>query len=198
VPFLDFADHLELAEGGIERAAIRAYPACRSCRKVEDAAAHRKAALIPFGRGAVGVTPAIAGVVEGSGIDHRPVEKIGLGAVGVFVGVEHVGDREAPDPQHQAIGGLRAGELIDVRLQLLRVAAEIDGLAHESALHADIRIIGAEFVGFRTREAGDAVGVADPKALIDFRIEPEFGAFPESQTGEQRGVRRLSGLSAMR
>ena len=62
----------------------------------------------------------------------------------------------------------------------------------------DIRIIGADLVGFRAREAGDAVRVADAEALIDFRIEPEFGAFPQSQTGEQRGVRRLAGLSAMR
>ena len=88
------------------------------------------------------------------------------------------------DPQHQAIGSLRPGELIDVRFQLLRVAAEIDGLAHESALHADIRIIGADLVGFRAREAGDAVRVADAEALIDFWIEPEFGAFPQSQAGE--------------
>ena len=143
-----------------------------------------KSALIPFGRAAVGVAPAIARVVEGSGIDHRPVEEIGLGAVGVFVGVEYVGDRETPDPQHQAIGSLRPGELIDVRFQLLRIAAEIDGLANESALHADIRVIGADLVGFRAREAGDAVRVADAEALIDFRIEPEFGAFPKSQAGE--------------
>src|SRR5262249_59596021 len=88
VPFLDFADHLELVEGGIEIAAIRADPACGGRGQVEDAAAHREAAMIPFGRAAVGISPPIARVVEGSGIDQRPVEKVGLGAVGVFVRVE--------------------------------------------------------------------------------------------------------------
>ena len=43
--------------------------------------------------------------------------------------------------------------------QLLRFTAEIDGLAYEGARHADIRIIGADLVGFRTREAGNAVRI---------------------------------------
>ena len=40
--------------------------------------------------------------------------------------------------------------------------------------------------------------VADAEALIDFRIEPEFGALPQPHAGEQRGVRRLAALAAMR
>jgi hypothetical protein len=73
--------------------------------------------------------------------------------------------------------------LVDVGLKLLRFAAEIDGLAHECALHADIRIVGAEFVRLCARETGGAVRISHAEALVDFRIEPEFSALPQPHTG---------------
>ena len=76
------------------------------------------------------------------------------------------------------IGGLRPGKLVDIGVELLCFAAEIDGLAHEGARHADIGVIGADLVGFRARKAGDAVRVSQAEALVDVRVDPQFGASP--------------------
>src|ERR1700728_112670 len=141
--FLDFADQLELVECGIEIAAEGTYSAGRRCREIEDAAAQRPAALIPFGGRAIREAQGVGRIVERAGIDQRPVEEIGFGIVRIFVGVEYVDDRELPDGEHEAVRRLRAGELIDVGGDLLGVAAEIAGLAHEKTLAARGRIIAA-------------------------------------------------------
>ena len=44
------------------------------------------------------------------------------------------------DRQHEAIRRARAGELVDVGVDLLNFAAEIDGLPEESALHAHVGV----------------------------------------------------------
>ena len=46
--------------------------------------------------------------------------------------------REFADGDDQPVGGLGAGELIDVGVDLLAVAAEIDGLPDEGPLDARI------------------------------------------------------------
>jgi hypothetical protein len=120
----------------------------------------------------------VAGIVESAGIDQRPVHEIAFRVVGIFVGVEHVDRAELAEPQHQAVCSLRIGELIGVGFDLFAVAAEIDGLPHEIALHPRVRIGRAELIGFAAGIAGDAVGIADAETLIDFRIDPEFGALP--------------------
>ena len=99
----DLADQLELPEGRIEIAAAGAYSASRGHRQVEHAAAQRPASLIPFSGRAVGVSPAVAGIVERPGIDQRPVEEIAFRIVRVSVGVEDIDDREAADREHQPV-----------------------------------------------------------------------------------------------
>src|SRR5262249_1819893 len=66
---LDFADQLKLLEGRIECAAARADAACRRDREIEHAATHCPAAGVPLRGCAIGVAPAVAGIVEGAGID---------------------------------------------------------------------------------------------------------------------------------
>ena len=98
VPLLEFANHLELLEGRIEIETKGTVPVGRRYRQVEDAAANGPAALIPFRCRAIGVAPAVSRVVERSGIDQRPVQKIGLGIVRIPIGVEHIDHGEASDP----------------------------------------------------------------------------------------------------
>src|SRR5262249_56701964 len=50
-------------------------------RESEHAAAQGPAPLIPLGGGAVAVAPAVAGVVERSGVGQRPVEESFLGSL---------------------------------------------------------------------------------------------------------------------
>ena len=92
--------------------------------------------------------------------------------MGVFVVVEDVGNAEFPDRNHQAVGCLAAGKLIDAGIHFLRFAAEIDRLTDECALQSRIGIGESDLVGFTARESGDAKRVAKAKPLIDFRIEP--------------------------
>jgi hypothetical protein len=53
-------------------------------------------------------------------------------------GVEYVGNREAADGEYEPVGRARAGELVGVGVDLLGLAAEIDGLPQEPTLDAGI------------------------------------------------------------
>ena len=110
VPFLDLSHQLELMEAGVEINAVGTDPAGWGFRQVEEAAAQRPAALIPLGCRAVGVSPAVGGVVERAVLDVRPVQEIKLGIVGVFVGIEDVDDGKFADRQYQPIFRLRTGK----------------------------------------------------------------------------------------
>ena len=172
VPLLDFPHQLELVEGRVELAAGGTDPAGGGRRQVENSAAQRPAALVPLGGRDIGSAPALTGIIKRTGIDERPVEEIALRIVGIFVGVKKVDDIKPTDRQHEAIRVLRAGELIDVGIHFLRVAAEIDGLPHEIALHARIGPNAAELKGFPGRKSGGTVRVRQTEALIDLGVHP--------------------------
>jgi hypothetical protein len=140
VALLDFREHRVLLEGRVEGAAMGTAAARGSLRQVEDAGAQRPGALVPLGGRSVGVAPAVAGIVERAGVDQRPVQKVGLRTVGIFVGIEDVDDGELSDRQNQAVLRARPGELADIGVDLLNFAAEIDGLPEEYALHARVRV----------------------------------------------------------
>src|SRR6202030_2698160 len=98
------------------------------------------------------------------------------------------------DGDDEAAGGVGAGELILVGIDLLGFAAEIDGLAHEGALHPRIGYRGADLERSAARKAGDALGVAQANTLIDFGIDPELGAPPQFCADEIHGVPALAAL----
>jgi hypothetical protein len=90
--------------------------------------------------------------------------------VRVSIGVEDVDHGEFADRENHAIAGLRARELIQIRLELLQFAAEIDRLAEEGTLHQPIGMCLADLVGLAARITRDTEGIAEAEALIDFRI----------------------------
>ena len=112
--------------------------------------------------------------------------------MGIFDGVEYVGNAELADREDQPVGRLLAGELIDVGIHLLGGAAEVDGLADEGTGHPHIGIVAADLVGFAARKSREAEGVAEPEALVDLRIDPQFRALPQLQSGIERGVPGLA------
>ena len=138
VPLLEFADDFEIGEGRSERVAGRGVATGRPVGKIEDAGPNRPAPGVPLRCGAISVAPAVAGIVEGTGVDRRLAEEIDLGVVGIFVGVEDIDDAKPPNREHQAIGRARAGELIEVIIDMLDVATKVDGLTKE--LHAGVGI----------------------------------------------------------
>ena len=98
--------------------------------------------------------------------------------------------------QHQPIGGAHSLELSEIVVDVFGLAAEIDGLPQEGALQPRIGCGRTELVGFRARKAGDAVGIVQTKALVDFWIGPEFRALPQLDAGGERDVEGLLGLRA--
>src|SRR5262249_31663581 len=87
-----------------------------------------------------------------------------------------------------------SGELIDACFNLLLLAAEIDGLAQERARDPRIGRRGADLVGLSARKSGGAERAAQSEALIDLRVDPQFGAVPEPRASIEGYVPGLTAL----
>src|SRR5207245_8676210 len=128
----------------------------------------------------------------GSGVNQRPVHEVVAGIVGVRDGIENVGNAEFSDCQHQAVRGLRTAHLVDARLDLFGVPAEIEGLSDKSARYAEIRVGAADLIGFTASESRNAQRVAQSETLIDLRIDPKLRAFPQPPPDLSRDVPGLA------
>src|SRR5215475_11737184 len=188
VAVLDFSEPLVLSKGRIE------ISAAWNNRHIEEAAADGPVALVPFDGRAVIVAPGVACVVERAGVNQCPVHEIAARIVRIFVGVENIGDIELSNSNNQPVGGLLPGESIEVGVDVFAVASKIDRLPHEHALHASVGEGCAELVGFAARKTRRAERVAEPKALLDFRVDPEFRTGPELQSCVEREVPGLATL----
>src|SRR4029077_11146139 len=74
------------------------------------------------------------------------------------------------------------------------LAAEVDHLTEKEPGHTDIGNTGAALVGLSAGRSRDTDTVAEPEPLIDLRVEPELGSFPETHTriqGDIPGLARL-------
>jgi hypothetical protein len=59
-------------------------------REIKQAATQRPRTLIPFGGRAIGIAPGVRRIVEGAGIDQRPVHEIAARIVRIRDGIEQV------------------------------------------------------------------------------------------------------------
>ena len=150
VAALDFADPLKLRERWIEIGAVG------HDREIEQAAAQGPISLIPFGGGAICIAPSLGGVVESTGVDHRPIYEIVARIVRIFVEVEYVDHGKLANRQYQPVCGLRCSELTRAGFDFLTFSAQVDGLANECARQPRIRIGLPDFVGFSARKSGNA------------------------------------------
>ena len=122
MPFLDFSDQLELLEGRVQTVGRTATGAALGdWRHVENSAAQREAALIPFGGCAVGRFPGVCGIVERASVYHCPIHEIAATIICVPVGIKYVDDLELADREHQSVRRLPASELIDIGIHFLGV-----------------------------------------------------------------------------
>ena len=119
VSTLDLGDPLELRESRIEVRTVG------HDRLIEYAATNSPVALIPLGGGTIGETPGVCGIVEGPGVDDRPVHEVAARIVRVFIGVKNVGHAEFADREHQPVCGLRIAELVRSGLYFRGIATEI-------------------------------------------------------------------------
>src|SRR5262249_3535984 len=117
--------------------------------------------------------------------------------MGILVGVENICGAELSDGDDDAVGGLRSRELIDAGIDLLSIPAEVDGLAQEHARNAAIGNGKTDLVGFAAGEARDAKRAAQPKALVDLRIDPKLGALPQLHASIEGYVPSLAALVAV-
>jgi hypothetical protein len=83
---LDLTDQLKLTESRIKLCNVR------DNRRIEHARAQSPLTFVPFDGTAVGKRPRIGGIIEGSGIDQRPIEEIVAGIVRVLVRIEDIDD----------------------------------------------------------------------------------------------------------
>jgi len=114
----------------------------------------------------------------------------------VGIGVEDVGDRELSGGQHEIVRRARVTELVRVRLDILRLSAEIECLSGKEALEPEIGNRLSDLVGLAARKSGDPHRVAKTESLIDFRVRPGFGAFPEARAQIKRRIERLVAAAA--
>lgn len=124
---LEFQQRLKLPELGIELRAVG------DDRGIEHAGTQRPDILIPFNGPAVGIGPGVAHVIEGSGVDQGPIQKIIERVMGVAIVVEDVRYAELADGDDQPIRCVGASKLVEARRGFLNVAAQIDGLANKHA-----------------------------------------------------------------
>ena len=92
--------------------------------------------------------------------------------MGVAVGIEDIDYRPFPHRHDHPIGGLPAGELVEPGLDVCYLAAEVNRLPDEEPGQLEIRGGGTDLVGFPAREARHAKRIGEPKALIDFWVDP--------------------------
>src|SRR5258708_38830267 len=183
---LQLVDALELLEAMVELDAVW------NNRQIEQAGPQCPIALIPFNRRPIGVTPGVGRIVEGSGVDQRPVHKVVTGIVRKGDGIENVGDAEFSNRQHHPVRGPRTAHLVEARGDLLGVPAEIEGLPDEGARYPEIRVGIADFVGFTAGESRDSKLGATSEALFDLRIDPDLRAVPQPPPDINRDVPGLA------
>src|SRR5215467_3464039 len=77
---------------------------------------------------------------------------------------------------------MRTANLVDTRLNLFAVPAEIEGLSDKTARYPEIRVGAADLIGFAAGESRNAQRVAQSEALVDLRIDPNLRAVPQAPT----------------
>ncbi len=113
----DLDDLGDFVEAGVEDGAVG------DVGEVEQAIAPGPGLLGPFGGEAIGIAPGVGGIVEGAGVDDRPVEEVLARVVGVAVVVEEIDDGEFAGGEDEAIVGMGRGQLIEVVADVFEFAA---------------------------------------------------------------------------
>ncbi len=111
--------------------------------------------------------------------------------MGVSVGVEHIAHRKLAGGDHKPVGALRSAQLVQVGIDSLDLSAQRQGLADEQPLQPNVGSGLADLIGLTAGKAGHAQGVAEPKALVDLRIDPDLRSPPRPHAGVERHVPRL-------
>ena len=154
--------------------------AVRYIGQIENAESQHPCASIPLERRAGRVAPGIRRIVEGSGIDCRPVHKVISWIVGVLIVVEDVGHADLAERQHQPVRAASAAELQLRRVDPLSLFVEIHGLAYEHTVPPQVGVIFPHLVGLAARKPGEAEGVVEAESLVDFGGDPDFRARPQT------------------
>lgn len=78
----------------------------------EAAQAHGPARRDPLQHGTLRIAAGIGGIIPGTGVEERPVEKLSTRIMGKAVGVEDITRRNFADGDHQAVTVDAASDLI--------------------------------------------------------------------------------------
>src|SRR5258708_10520810 len=188
--FLNLSIKLILMESRIERRAIG------HIGEIKAPAPYSPAIDIELGRSAIGIAPRIGGIIERGSVDDPPVEEVAARIVRLLVRVKHIDDAKLADCQNDARRTLPSGELDEVGIDLLAGPSKVDRLPQEPSRKFGIGASSSDLIGLAAWKAGNPERVAKAKALIDFWIDPDFGAGPGPVPGIKGKVERLFRVSS--
>ncbi len=114
--------------------------------------------------------------------------------MGQAVAVEDVDHAHLADGQHQPVGALPPGELVEVGVDLGSLAAKLDGLAQEEPLQLGVGRRLADLVGLARGKARRAQGVGEAEALVDLGVDPDLAPRPGMQARVEGGVESLAAV----
>ncbi len=116
----------------------RQFCAIGDARQIEKAAAQRPVTRVPFRRQTIAVAPGVGGIVEGTGIDDRPIEKIIRRIVRIGIGVENIDGAEFADGDDKIVMRPAAAQLIGGSRDVFLVTTKIDGLPKEKPMQTEL------------------------------------------------------------
>ena len=182
VPVLHLCQGLELPEGGVQPLAVG------HVRQVEHGPPQGPGAFPQLRRAAPAVAPGIGGIVEGGGVDGRPVHEVRPGVVGIAVGVEDVGHAEASGGQHQPVFRVAPRHHVLVGGHRLAGPAQVHGLPQEPPLHPEIGMVAADLVGLPAGESRGSQRIGQAEAVVQLSVQPDLAPRPGPIAHEQGGV----------
>jgi hypothetical protein len=112
--------------------------------------------------------------------------------MGEAVVVEDVHDAELSNRDHQSVGGPDPAKLVEVGVDGLAGAPQVDRLAQEQAWKLRVGRRLADLVGLPAGKTGNPERVAQSEALVDLSIGPRFGAHPGFEAHVQGHVGGLA------
>ena len=107
----------------------------------------------------------------------------------VTVGVKNIGNGKLAHRDSEIILGAVESQLVCSGFDHTARAAQIKHLAQKQFRETHIRCVFANLVSAAVRKAGYPEGIVKTEALINFSVQPDFSAMPQTMPGHERDIR---------
>ena len=163
--------------------------------QLEESVAQRPLRFLQFDRYAGCVAKAVGWVIPSGVGDESPIHELCARVIGKGVVVEDVLRAVPADSERKPRSLLIRGERELIGRHGFFLAAKADGLANEETRDVLVGIANTYLVSFRVGKGLDAEGIVQAEALPSQHVEVEFGAAPQTASGEEVQGDCLAGLA---